>query len=111
MEKYLAAILLAFGFSVNAQVVKGTIPIMCTSLESLAQTLEEYNEVPLLTGLSKRDTGDGTLWPFSMVIFANGETGTYTIAEKVENMYCVIGIGENLQPFVDKETQEPYKGT
>ena len=106
MEKYLAAILLAFGFSVNAQVVKGTIPIMCTNLESLAQTLEEYKEVPLLTGLSKRDTGDGALWPFSMVIFANGETGTYTIAEKVENMYCVIGIGENLKPFVDNEAQE-----
>lgn len=100
MEKYLAALLLCVASVGQAQVVKGTIPIICATAQEFSSTIVDYKEEALLAGVSLRDTGqsDG-LTPFAMVIFTNPDTGTFTIAEKVADMYCVIAIGKDMQPY------------
>lgn len=110
MEKYLAALLFCVTSATHAELIKGTIPIICTDVEQFASTMEEFGEVPLLTGLSNRDTGEGLMSPFSMVVFANSKTGTFTIAEKVADMICVIGIGENLKPYPMEEAEGKKTG-
>lgn len=111
MEKYLAALLLCVSSISQAQVVKGTIPIICATAEEFSSTILDYKEEPLLTGTSLRDTGQSdALTPFALVVFVNPETGTFTIAEKVADMYCVIGIGQNMKPYIDEEKKE-FKGT
>jgi hypothetical protein len=111
VEKYLAALLLTFGVSVNAQTIKGTVPIICADEVTFADTLDQFGEEPVLTALSKRDMGEGFFVPASMVVFLNIKTGTFTIAEKIDNMYCVIAMGENMKPFFDNESNTERKGT
>jgi hypothetical protein len=109
MEKYLAAILLSASFSVNANAIKGTVPIVCSDEKTFVETMLEFGETPLLTALSNRDMGEGMLVPAALVIFVNPKTNTFTIAEKIADMYCAVAMGENMKPFIDDTT--PYKGT
>jgi hypothetical protein len=111
MEKYLAAVLLTIGFSVNAKTITGTMPVVCADAQGFTDAITEFDELPTLTALSNRDMGEGLLVPVSLVVFLNPKTGTYTIAEKVEDMYCVIAMGENMTPYIDNEPQVPRKGT
>lgn len=98
MKKFLFSLLFLPVFS-HAEVIKGTIPVMCTGVEEFAETMADFQELPLLTGVSSRDFGDGNMIPLSLVIFANGKSGTFTIVEKLEDKVCVISIGEKLQPY------------
>lgn len=59
MEKYLAAFLLATSVSVNAKVIQGAIPVVCTDMEGFAEAITDFNEEPMLTALSSRDMGSG----------------------------------------------------
>ena len=111
MEKYLAAFLLATTVTVNAQTIKGTMPVICADAKTFVDTIVDFGEEPVLTAQSSRDMGDGMMVPTAMVIFLNTKTGTYTIAEKVDNMYCVIALGENMKPYFDKDTGTQFKGT
>lgn len=98
MKKILLPLLFLPVFS-HAEVIRGTIPIMCTGTKEFVNTMAEFEELPLLTGVSSRDFGDGNIVPLSLVIFANGKSGTFTIVEKLEDKVCVISIGEKLQPY------------
>lgn len=112
MKKYILAICLTISQAAYGQVVKGTIPVICATAEEFSSTIIEYKEEALLVGLSLRDTGqsDG-LTPFAMVVFVNAETGTYTIAEKVADMYCVIAIGKDMKPYTEKDKPAHNQGS
>jgi hypothetical protein len=109
MEKYLASFLLVIGFSVNAETIKGTVPVVCADEKTFADTIVEFGEQPVLTALSNRDMGDNLLVPSALVVFLNTKTDTYTIAEKIENMYCVIAMGENMKPYLEAVQEKGTK--
>jgi hypothetical protein len=111
MEKYIAAFLFAVTMSVNANTIKGTVTIVCANEKEFLETIISFDEEPMLTARSNRDMGNGLLTPTALVVFLNPKTGTFTIAEKVDEMYCVVAMGENMQPFFAKESQHLKKGT
>lgn len=109
--KTLFAILLVIPSLILAQtpdpkepLIHGSVPVVCAGLEDFAETMHEFGEVPMLTGLSNRDTGNKVMTPFALVVFANPKTGTFTIVEQVADRYCVISLGENLQPYVQENS-------
>lgn len=111
MEKYLAALLLSVSFSVNANIIRGTVPIVCADEQGFAEAITNFNEEPMLTALSNRDMGEGLLVPTSLVVFINTKTGTFTIAEKIDDKYCVVAMGENMKPYPGENREMPRKGT
>ena len=111
MEKYLAAFLFAATVSVNAKTIQGAVPIVCADEKTFIEAIASFNEEPFITALSKRDMGNGLLTPAALVIFLNPKTGSFTVAEKISDMYCVVAMGENMKPFFSEENKIPRKGT
>ena len=111
MEKYLVALLLMTTVSVSAKNIQGSVPIVCADEKEFVDAVTSFNEEPVLTARSNRDLGSGLLVPAALVVFLNRKTGTFTIAEKVDEMYCVIAMGENMQPFYSDEQKASRKGT
>jgi len=103
MEKYLAALLLMVTVSASAKIIQGTVPIVCADEKEFIDTIVSFDEEPFITALSKRDMGNGLLTPTALVVFLNPKTGTFTIAEKVDEMYCIISMGENMKPFIAED--------
>lgn len=111
MEKYLAALLLMVTVSASAKIIQGTVPIVCADEKEFSEAIASFNEEPILTARSNRDMGGGPLVSAALVVFLNTKTGTFTIAEKVDEMYCIISMGENMKPFYSKDGQTSRKGT
>ena len=111
MEKYLIAFLLSVTISANAKNIKGTVPIVCADEKEFVEAIVSFDEEPFITALSKRDLGNGLLTPTSLVIYLNPKTGSFTVAEKISDMYCVVAMGENMKPYLDKENKPSRKGT
>jgi len=111
MEKYLIAFLLSVTISANAKNIKGTVPIVCADEKEFVEAIVSFDEEPFITALSKRDLGNGLLTPTSLVIYLNPKTGSFTVAEKISDMYCVVAMGENMKPYLDKENKPSKKGT
>jgi hypothetical protein len=111
MEKYLAVFLLSITTSVYAKNIQGTVPIVCADEKEFIDAIVSFDEEPFITALSKRDMGNGLLTPTALVVFLNPKTGTFTIAEKVDEMYCIISMGENMKPFYSEDGQTSRKGT
>jgi hypothetical protein len=98
MEKYLAA--LAFvTLPVQAQeVLNVPIDAYCIIKDHMARILAEHQEKPMLVGVSVRYV-NGNEISVPMVVFVNPETKSFTIAEKVNDKYCVVALGEKLSPY------------
>lgn len=111
MEKYIAAFLLSITATVSAKNIQGSVPIVCADEKEFVEAIVSFDEEPFLTALSKRDMGNGLLTPAALVVFLNPKTGSFTIAEKISDMYCVVAIGENMKPYFDDEIKIPKKGT
>lgn len=111
MEKYLVAFLLMTSVTVSAKNIQGSVPIVCADEKEFIDAIDSFNEEPFITALSKRDLGNGLLTPASLVIFLNSKTGSFTIAEKIDDMYCVVAMGENMQPFYSSDSKTSRKGT
>jgi hypothetical protein len=111
MEKYLAAFLLMITASINAKTIHGAVPIVCADEQTFIEAITSFNEEPFITALSKRDLGNGLLTPAALVIFLNPKTGTFTVAEKMSDMYCVVAMGENMKPYLDEKNKAPIKGS
>ena len=76
------------------------LDVVCVKLRELAEVLSKYGEQPLAQGSAHRDvTG-----PVIMVIFANPETGTWTVVEKItaSDTYCVVSTGDKFRPITDE---------
>ena len=77
---------------------------MCVNQFQFAETMSSYGELPFLTMTTMRPT-DETMQNYEeypTVLFMNPNTLTWTLAEKRgENKYCVTGVGQNTQPYVN----------
>ena len=111
MEKYLAAFLLMTTVSISAKNIQGSVPIVCADEKEFVEAIVSFDEEPFITALSKRDMGNGLLTPTALVIFLNRKTGSFTVAEKISDMYCVVAMGENMKPYLDEKNTAPRKGT
>ena len=82
-------------------------PVMCADEEETFEAIFRKKEVLIFTGLeyAKVRSKDGykvTPAKLPFRLFANLETGTYTIVEyhPEYSSYCVISYGVNLQAFI-----------
>lgn len=75
------------------------IAAACFSLKETASLLNEFNEEPFVTGRSVRLNPANEAIQTAVIIFANPQTKTWTIVEKIEDqLYCVLATGTHLQP-------------
>ena len=75
---------------------------VCVGGDDLTATVDEFRELPFVRGLSHAP-GSGHL---SLVIFANPETGTFTIVERAaEDLYCILAVGSGFEP-VPRDIQD-----
>lgn len=104
MKKLLISCLLIPTFAFANEAV--SLPTVCITISDLAKTLDEYEELPLVRGIGN-SLLDGN--SFSVVVFANGKTGTFTITQRQsKDLYCILAVGTNFQP-VPKEMQDTIK--
>lgn len=100
MEKYIAGII----FSVLSPIIYAaelvSMDIVCIDSRTFIDTVKKYGERPVLTAVSVKVTDAGEYF-VPLVVFINNQTRSWTIAEKVDNTYCIIGMGEEIKPFYD----------
>jgi len=80
-------------------------PVQCGAPERANQILEEYGEKAILGGLTNiKGPDDNRDFYYPFYLFANTETGTFTIIEYHlgTNEACVIGYGNSLDFDVQK---------
>lgn len=83
----------------NDNLISIPMEVTCVSGRVLAETLEEFGEIPMLQMNSTRETDTGIVTN-PTVIFMNPDTKSWTMAERVErDLYCVIAIGDFAMPF------------
>jgi hypothetical protein len=90
MKTFVAAILLAT--AVNAPAVTNKdMKVVCGTQEEMAATLEVYQEIPYIVGVSKESRAVLSLW-------VNMTTGTTSWVTKLvdTNEYCMIGVGTEI---------------
>lgn len=101
MQRYLTFILVAaiIGLGVLATPVKAQeatevrLPVVCVNQKLFLETVDEFEELPFIRGLSTRDGADN-----SLVVFLSPKTKTWSIVEKVGNRYCILAVGEGMEP-------------
>jgi hypothetical protein len=80
---------------------------ICLNSNELTETINEFKELPYVRGISVPISRDDV--KFSLVVFVNPKTGSFTIAEKrADNLYCIIAIGTDFAP-VPKELQDDLR--
>jgi hypothetical protein len=83
---------------------------VCVNLATLESTLQEFEEIPFVRGLSNRDP----IGIVSLVIFVNPKTGSWSIIEKIEkNRYCILAVGNSFEAVpnnLKEELKEERKG-
>lgn len=106
MKKILVMFLLMPSLALaNPQIQKDEI--ICLNSNQLTETVNEFKELPYVRGISMPISRDDI--KFSLVVFVNPKTGSFTIAEKrAENLYCIIAIGTDFAP-VPKELQDDLR--
>lgn len=81
----------------NAQEIPGTTTVnkkvVCTDTKSLFENIKDskYKETPVWVGRLEDST---------MTIFANQETGTWTVIQFNSDVACVIDAGEDSRFFI-----------
>ena len=82
----------------NDELITIPMDVTCVSGRALAETLEEFGEIPFLQMNSTRETDNGIVTN-PTVIFMNPETRSWTMAERIKrDLYCVIAIGDFAMP-------------
>ena len=84
-----------------------TVDTICISLKQLTEITDEAQELPYVRGQSHPIMTEGA--PLAMVIFVNPTTGTFTVAERVnQDMYCILALGSRFEP-VPKEARDTIR--
>jgi len=79
---------------------------VCVDLNTLELTLQEFEEIPFVRGLSNRDP----IGIVSLVVFVNPKTGSWTIVEKIQTgRYCILGVGSDFEAVPNNLRQELQK--
>lgn len=98
MEKYLAALAFVSLPAFSQEVITVPIDAYCLTKEHMSEMLLEHEEKAMLVGVSVRNVNNKEV-AVPMVVFVNSDTATFTIAEKVNDLYCVTVMGEKIKPF------------
>lgn len=110
----LLALCFTLGFTVSASAQTDSdytfltpFDAICTTKMIFAETITEYGEVPIMRGVSLRNV-NGALVPMNAVLFMNLQTGSWTMAEQMnEDALCVIAMGQNWHPYFDNKNAAP----
>lgn len=80
------------------------IPILCSDSAAIQKLVKEYNEVAISGGMSNRETTENKIHSSPIVLFANIETGTWTLIERIDpEVYCITATGRNFKHLQKKE--------
>lgn len=99
MKPLFALILTLATITVRAEVILADTTITCMDRTSLLALLDRYLEQPLIRGRTE-DNG-------AVVIYTNPSTLTYTVVERVENLYCLLASGTDFAP-VPRELRQQF---
>ena len=80
-----------------------SIPAPCIDSNTMAKLLGEFDEMPALTMITTREGVDGKTARHSTLLFINYETKSWSMVEKVDGEFCILGAGEEITPFVKKK--------
>jgi len=106
MKKTLAMFLLMPSLALANPPIQN-VETICLNSNELTETINEFKELPYVRGSSMPISQDDV--KFSLVIFVNPSTGSFTIVEKrSDDSYCVIAIGTGFAP-VPKEIQDDLR--
>lgn len=118
MKKILAALLImlpVIGFA-EPDEKKETKPLMmnmetiCNDSSLLDLVMFKYGEMPVIKMESIRSVAKGVdNTSFVSVLFVNERTRSWTLIEERGPLYCVIGVGINIQIVSDKKSEEQTK--
>jgi hypothetical protein len=108
MQRYLIAVVFIVLavlplFALAEDVVEVRLPVACVSQKLFLSTVNEYEELPFVRGISTRDGGDN-----SIVLFLNPREKNWTIVERSGTRYCILAVGEGMEP-VPFDIIENYK--
>jgi hypothetical protein len=112
MKKMLATLLFMpmIAFSQSDDEIKVIdIPAHCISYSNLDILLEEFDELPLIRGISSRETETG-MKESMMVLFMNKDKATWTLVEKMDDKtYCILAVGSGIEPVPGNIIQDIQK--
>jgi hypothetical protein len=99
MEKYLISLFLMFSGTSIAQddIQTLTAPIICTSAAKIGEMIIEYDEKPALAGFLIRETPFGYI-DNQFILYINSNTRSWTLIEKINDMYCMAASGHSISP-------------
>ena len=84
-------------------------PVQCGDYDSLNLVIERAGEKPLVGGIAQVKFEGGAIEHLPVYIFANTDTGTFTIIEIHAEEVCVLGYGNGLdfdvQHLFEKKTE------
>lgn len=98
MKYYLIMFLMLFATSAFAEVETRSKPVQCGGIEGLLTIIDQAEEKALLGALGEVTMPDMTKQILPIYVFANTDTGTFTIFEMhpESNEVCLIGYGNSL---------------
>ena len=102
MGKKLLSTLLFMPALAIAQIEYVHFETVCVDIETLEQTLQKHGEKPFVVGVGHRLVDNKKVF-HPTVMFVNPKTKSWTLTEKVDNTYCVIGVGTKLEPYIEKK--------
>jgi len=103
MKKMIFSLSILF-FSSLLQAQTVMMPVECGSLKELAEVVTEYEEKPFAVAETVRQV-NGSPKTFTVLIFVNIKTGSWTIAEKIsDGKYCVTSGGKNFNLIEQTKT-------
>jgi len=104
----LAVLLFATAPVVAQQTAPMTIVADCSSSRSIKQFIyESMQEVPFSGGWGIFQTSSGDFVEGIWKIYSSPDWATFTIAVEFPNdaVMCLVGMGDNLEPFQDRSTR------
>jgi hypothetical protein len=86
--------------SIASESKKLYLDVVCSTLENVSQILIEYEEEPVLTMVTARESKKGDMIPNATVFFMNPKTKSWTLVEQfTKDDYCVIAMGDQVEPY------------
>lgn len=110
MKSILAGLLItasATAFAQDTQLVN--IPSYCTSIKTLDEMLDKFNELPFAQSKSSREV-DKKEVTNQLIVFINPDTRSYTIVEQFSPKHvCILAVGEDFKPVSPEVRDEIIK--
>ena len=98
MKYYLIMLVMLWATSAFAEVETRSKPVQCGGIEGLLTIIDQAEEKALLGALGEVTMPDMTKQILPIYVFANTDTGTFTIFEMhpENNEVCLIGYGTGI---------------